>query len=70
MSSVVDGKCKYCGRDSSMPNFAYHFCRGYWLPEQRPTKDALDLPSAVVNHCNPVNGVHAAFCTGHESANQ
>jgi len=29
--------------------------------ESRPT---------VVNHCVPVNGVHAPFCTGHESANQ
>jgi len=25
-------------------------------------------PSALVNHCKPVNGVHAPFCTGHESA--
>lgn len=34
------------------------------------TQDALDLPSAVVNHCKPVNGVHAPFCTGHETENQ
>jgi len=25
-------------------------------------------PLALVNHCNPVNGVHAPFCTGHETA--
>jgi len=25
-------------------------------------------PSALVNHCKPVNGVHAPFCTGHETA--
>lgn len=31
---------------------------------------ALDLPSAAVNHCVPVNGIHAPFCTGHESASQ
>ena len=42
------------------------------LEEQvrRLTQRALDLPSAVVNHCVPVNGVHAPFCTGHESASQ
>lgn len=29
------------------------------------TMRALDLTSGVVNHCNPVNGVHASWCTGH-----
>ena len=37
---------------------------------KRLTKRAVDLPSAAVNHCVPVNGVHAIFCTGHEPANQ
>lgn len=40
------------------------------MVERRLKKDAPDLPSAVVNHCVPVNGVHAPFCTGHETANQ
>jgi hypothetical protein len=40
------------------------------LSSARPTQDALGLPSAVVNHCVPVNGVHAPFCIGHETANQ
>ena len=30
---------------------------------------AVDLPSTAINHCNPVNGVHALWCTGHEAAN-
>ena len=27
------------------------------------------LLTEPVNYCNPVNGVHAPFCTGHETAN-
>jgi hypothetical protein len=34
----------------------------------RPTKRVLDLPSAVVEFCNPVNGVHAAWCPDDKSA--
>ena len=61
---IHDGKeisCVACGS---------HFEIVVRKVESRPTQDALDLPSAVVNHCNPVNGVHAPFCTGHKSANQ
>ena len=43
----------------------------FWLSQEvRPTPLAVDVPSAVVNHCVPVNGVHASWCTGHESASQ
>lgn len=27
-----------------------------------------DAPKPFVNHCNPVNGVHAPFCNGDHSA--
>ncbi len=32
------------------------------------TKRAPDSPKPFVNHCNPVNGVHAPFCNGDHSA--
>ena len=35
-----------------------------------PTKRALDAPTAPVNWCNPVNGVHAPFCNGTQTGRQ
>ena len=32
------------------------------------TQRAPDAPKPFVNHCNPVNGVHAPFCNGDHSA--
>lgn len=34
------------------------------------TQRAPDAPKPFVNHCNPVNGVHAPFCNGDHSARQ
>lgn len=31
---------------------------------------ALDAPTAPINWCNPVNGVHAPFCDGTHTARQ
>ena len=60
--------------DTSPPFKSIYLCSGV-LPTQfvfehiaHLTPLAVDLPSAVVNHCNPVNGVHASWCTGHETA--
>ena len=36
--------------------------------ERKLTKRAPDSPKPFVNHCKPVNGVHAPFCNGDHSA--
>jgi len=42
-----------------------------WLKIVRGlTPRALDAPTAPVNWCNPVNGVHAPFCDGTHTARQ
>ncbi|HXF91029.1 MAG TPA: hypothetical protein VNJ29_03765 [Candidatus Nitrosotenuis sp.] len=44
------------------------FCDWLARNESGLTQRAPDAPKPFVNHCNPVNGVHAPFCNGDHSA--
>ena len=39
-----------------------------WLDKQAASEQSVqvDLLTEPVNYCNPINGVHAPFCTGHK----
>ena len=61
VENELNGACPECGGVMKCVDF---------VPRSRPTKDALDLPSAKVKFCTPVNGVHAAWCPDDKSASQ
>ena len=67
-------KCENCGKmfDEFEMNYrAAQVDKKCWCRACRESAQQsvhTDAPKPFVNHCNPVNGVHAPFCNGDHSA--
>ena len=65
--------CICCGAEKYATQSPY-LCHNCWKNGeaakliQQLTQRAPDAPKPFVNHCIPVNGVHAPFCNGDHSA--
>ena len=56
------------GRSEEIQEYARAMAMSIRAAKRGLTQRAPDAPKPFVNHCNPVDGVHAPFCNGDHSA--